>query len=124
LWRINAWSEVSAMASAFVVSVLLQLAFGYDSDKPLDFAWMMIITVGITTGVWLAVTFLTAPEPNATLVAFLPAHAALARRWDGGRGARARRHGGERWSLQPARLDRGLHPGHGALFRSRKAALG
>jgi len=69
-WRINAWSEVSAMASAFVVSVLLQLAFGYDSDKPLDFAWMMIITVGITTGVWLAVTFLTAPEPNATLVAF------------------------------------------------------
>jgi Na+/proline symporter len=69
-WRINAWSEVSAMAAAFVVSVLLQLAFGYDSDKPLDFAWMMIITVGITTVVWLAVTYLTAPEPNATLVAF------------------------------------------------------
>src|SRR5258706_278482 len=69
-WRINAWSEVSAMASAFVVSVLLQLAFGYDSDKPLDFAWMMIITVGVTTVVWLAVTYLTAPEPNATLVAF------------------------------------------------------
>ncbi|HXI32641.1 MAG TPA: sodium:solute symporter family protein [Gemmatimonadales bacterium] len=69
-WRINAWSEVSAMAAAFVVSVLLQLAFGYDSDKPLDFAWMMIITVGITTVVWLAVTYLTAPEPNETLVAF------------------------------------------------------
>ena len=69
-WRINAWSEVSAMACAFVVSVLLQLAFGYDSDKPLDFAWMMIITVGITTAVWLAVTYLTAPESNETLVAF------------------------------------------------------
>jgi len=69
-WRINAWSEVSAMISAFVVSVFLQLGAGYDSDKPLDFAWMMIITVGITTVVWLAVTYLTAPEPNETLVAF------------------------------------------------------
>src|SRR5216117_2260205 len=69
-WRINAWSEVSAMVSAFVVSVLLQTAGGLDSNKPLDFARMMIITVGITTVVWLAVTFLTAPESRDTLVAF------------------------------------------------------
>src|SRR5213079_1009629 len=33
-WRINAWSEVSAMISAFVVSLTLQLAWGFDSDKP------------------------------------------------------------------------------------------
>jgi Na+/proline symporter len=69
-WRINAWSEVSAMLSAFVVSVLLQTVGGFDTDKPLDFAWMMIITVGITTVVWLAVTFLTAPESRDTLVTF------------------------------------------------------
>jgi SSS family solute:Na+ symporter len=69
-WRINAWSEVSAMLSAFVVSVLLQTAGGLDTNKPLDFAWMMIITVGVTTAVWLAVTFLTAPESRDTLVAF------------------------------------------------------
>ena len=69
-WRINAWSEVSAMITAFVVSLLLQLAFGLDNDKPIDFAWIMIITVGITTAVWLAVTFLTAPESRDTLVAF------------------------------------------------------
>jgi solute:Na+ symporter, SSS family len=69
-WRINAWSEVSAMLSAFVVSVLLQTAGGLDTNKPLDFAWMMIITVSITTVVWLAVTFLTAPESGDTLVAF------------------------------------------------------
>ena len=30
----------------------------------------MLITVGITTAVWLAVTFLTPPEPAETLVAF------------------------------------------------------
>jgi hypothetical protein len=31
---------------------------------------MMLITVGITTVTWLAVTFLTAPEPMDKLVAF------------------------------------------------------
>ncbi len=69
-WRINAWSEVSAMASAFVVSVALQTVFHLDSDDPRQFAYIMLITVGITTAVWLATTFLTAPEPDATLLAF------------------------------------------------------
>ncbi len=69
-WRINAWSEVSAMVSAFVVSLFLQLAFGLDNDKPIDFAHIMLITVAVTTVVWLAVTFLTKPEPQQTLVAF------------------------------------------------------
>jgi solute:Na+ symporter, SSS family len=69
-WRINAWSEVSAMISAFVVSVLLQTAGGLDSDRPVDFAWIMLITVAVTTVVWLVVTYLTSPESEATLVAF------------------------------------------------------
>src|SRR5437667_338084 len=69
-WRINAWSEVSAMISAFVVSVLMQTVAGLDSDRPVDFAWIMIATVAVTTIVWLAVTFLTAPESRDTLVAF------------------------------------------------------
>ena len=69
-WRINAWSEVSAMAAAFVVSVTLQVKFGLNSDDPVGFAHIMLITVGITTAVWLATTFLTAPEPMDTLLAF------------------------------------------------------
>jgi Na+/proline symporter len=69
-WRINAWSEIAAMLCAFVVSVLLQTAMGLDSDAPRDFAWIMIVTVAITTAVWLAVTFLTRPESRETLVAF------------------------------------------------------
>jgi hypothetical protein len=81
-WRINAWSEVSAMISAFVVSVLLQVVWHMNTDQPVDFAWIMIITVGVTTVVWLLTTFLTAPEPNATLVAFYrrtrPSHAGWA----------------------------------------------
>jgi Na+/proline symporter len=69
-WRINAWSEVSAMAAAFVVSVTLQTAFGMSSADPLGFAHIMLITVSITTAVWLAVTFLTAPEPQEQLLMF------------------------------------------------------
>ncbi len=69
-WRINAWSEVSAMVCAFVVSLSLQLGFGLDTDQPRQFAWIMITTVAITTVVWLAVTYLTAPESRDTLVAF------------------------------------------------------
>lgn len=69
-WRINAWSEVAAMTSAFVVSVTLQTAFDMDSARPVDEAMIMLITVGITTIVWLAVTFLTKPESDTTLVAF------------------------------------------------------
>lgn len=69
-WRINAWSEVSAMIAAFVVSFTLQLGWHMDSDKPRDFAWLMMITVGITTAVWLTVTFLTKPEREDVLTSF------------------------------------------------------
>jgi len=69
-WRINAWSEVAAMITAFVVSVALQTIGGLDSDRPLDFAHIVVVTVAVTTVVWLAVTFLTRPESDATLVAF------------------------------------------------------
>jgi SSS family solute:Na+ symporter len=69
-WRINAWSEISAMIAAFITSLSLQIVGGLDSDKPVDFAWIMIITVSVTTVVWLAVTFLTKPESQETLVSF------------------------------------------------------
>ena len=58
------------MLSAFVVSVALQWHWHFDTDKPEDFAWVMMITVAITTVVWLTVTLLTAPESDETLVAF------------------------------------------------------
>ena len=69
-WRINAWSEVSAMLSAFVVSLALQWGWHLDTDKPEDFAWLMIITVAVTTAVWLTVTLATEPESQETLLAF------------------------------------------------------
>src|SRR4051812_39564905 len=69
-WRINAWSEVSAMATAAAVSLFLQIGLGWDSDRPREFAYIMLITVGATTIVWLLVTLLTKPEPADTLERF------------------------------------------------------
>ncbi|HXI31206.1 MAG TPA: sodium:solute symporter family protein [Vicinamibacterales bacterium] len=69
-WRINAWSEVSAMAVAAAVSLYLQLVVKWDSDRPRDFAYLMIVTVTVTTVAWLAVTWLTRPEADETLRTF------------------------------------------------------
>jgi len=69
-WRINAWSEVASMICAAVVSIALQVVFGYDTDQPKQFALVMLTTVAITTIVWLAVTYLTAPEPQEKLLSF------------------------------------------------------
>ncbi|MBA2459094.1 MAG: Na+:solute symporter [Gemmatimonadales bacterium] len=70
-WRVNAWSEISAMAASFVTSVVLA-AFGYDLGDvgSAAYAQTMLITVLVTTVVWLGVTFLTPPESEATLDRF------------------------------------------------------
>jgi SSS family solute:Na+ symporter len=69
-WRVNAWSEVSSMIAAFSVSLLLQIGFNLDKDQPRDFAFIIIITVGITTFVWLVTTLLTEPESDEVLINF------------------------------------------------------
>lgn len=69
-WRINAWSEVAAMAGAFVLSLALQFGVGLNPDDPRGFAWLMLLTVAGTTVIWLAVTFLTPPEPLPHLQRF------------------------------------------------------
>jgi SSS family solute:Na+ symporter len=71
-WRINAWSEISAMTTSFIVSLL---AFAYIRPRfaptdPNGDAWVMLTTVAVSTVVWVAVTFATKPESDATLEAF------------------------------------------------------
>lgn len=71
-WRINAWSEISAMIASFVVSILainfLKPQFP-KGDLRAD-AWVMLVTVAVSTVVWLGVTFATKPEPDRVLEAF------------------------------------------------------
>jgi Na+/proline symporter len=69
-WRINAWSEVSAMATALVVSLAAQGFVGLSADDPRGFAILLLVTTAITTVVWLVVTYATAPEPVTMLRAF------------------------------------------------------
>jgi Na+/proline symporter len=68
-WRVNAWSEVSAMAAALIVSLTLRFFF-FGSDSPQGFAMTLIYTTIATTIVWIVVTFATKPEPRETLHAF------------------------------------------------------
>lgn len=69
-WRMNAWSEVSAMLAAAVVSVTLQTAVGWDSADPTEFAYIILVTVGLTTLTWIVVTLATKPEPLEVRRAF------------------------------------------------------
>ena len=63
-WRVNAWSEISAMIVPFIGIILNKIFFG------LNFPESMFFIVAMTTVVWLAVTFLTAPENAETLRSF------------------------------------------------------
>ena len=67
-WRINAWSEIAAMAVSFVVAIGFFIAGKsgavFAPNTPL------LITVAATTLAWVAVTLLTKPENDATLIAF------------------------------------------------------
>jgi len=69
-WRINAWSEVSAMLGAFITSLSLQYVFHLDESNPREFAILLLITVGVTSFIWLAATFITQPEPRPVLMSF------------------------------------------------------
>ncbi len=63
--RINAWSEITAMAVSFVVAVSLKLLC------PELRAWQQLLVVmGVTTFAWVAVTLLTPPTAAATRAAF------------------------------------------------------
>jgi len=95
-WRINAWSEISAMVASFVVSLL---AFAYvkprfAANDPNATAAVMLVTVACSTVAWLMVTLLTRPEPEPVLEAFY----------------RRVRPGGPGWARVSARLGFGREP--------------
>jgi Na+/proline symporter len=69
-WRINAWSEISAMVLSFLVAVYFEffhLGLGF---QPMDPSTKLVIGVAITTVGWLAVTLLTPPADPERLRTF------------------------------------------------------
>jgi Na+/proline symporter len=69
-WRINAWSEISSMITAFVVSITLLYFVNFTGDDSVVFAKKALITAGTTTLVWLVATFITKPESDELLLRF------------------------------------------------------
>jgi SSS family solute:Na+ symporter len=67
-WRINAWSEISAMVSSFVVAVGFFVA-GKMGMKVASHV-SLLVTVATTTLVWVAATFLTKPTDRGALMRF------------------------------------------------------
>lgn len=77
-WRINAWTEISAMVTSFVIAITLMLINKFNPivledlrkvDR-IGFAARLLITTIGTTIVWLIVTFLTRPTPMEKLERF------------------------------------------------------
>ena len=67
-WRVNAWAEIAAMVSSFVIAIGFQVAAKLGSALP---SWQsLIITVLATTVVWVSVAFLTPPTDRGTLLSF------------------------------------------------------
>jgi len=67
-WRINAWSEISAMCVSFAVS--LTFFFAGKFGHPASSTTVLLVTVFVTSAVWLLVTFLTPADDAQTLAAF------------------------------------------------------
>ncbi len=69
-WRVNAWSEISAMIISFVVAIYFQFAheaLGFGSLHP---SVRLLVGVVVTTVIWLLVTFVTPATDRPTLQAF------------------------------------------------------
>ena len=67
-WRVNAWSEVAAMISSFLVALAFFIAAKQGHAVRPDIS--LVATVAATTVIWVVVTFLTTPTDHATLVSF------------------------------------------------------
>jgi Na+/proline symporter len=72
-WRINAYTEISAMAISFAVAIFFEVInpkMGW-IDIPAEESYMKLVySVSITTIGWLLVTFLTQPEKDEVLLSF------------------------------------------------------
>jgi Na+/proline symporter len=67
-WRVNAWSEIAAMGTSFVVATGFFIAARTGGGLPAHVS--LIITVGVTTVAWIAVAYLAPSTDRATLVRF------------------------------------------------------
>lgn len=69
-WRVNAWSEIAAMAISFLIALYFRFMHVY-TELPFLSGWQqLLVGVTLTTIGWMVVTFLTRPTNDETLVNF------------------------------------------------------
>ena len=66
-WRINAYSEIAAMLASFVIALYLAKSA---NAADLETHVKLLLNVGLTTAIWLTVTFLTPATDHQTLTNF------------------------------------------------------
>ncbi len=66
-WRINAWSEIAAMFSSGIISIIFNFVYWPENW---DSAYKFPLIVLITTIIWLTATYVTKPEKKETLYNF------------------------------------------------------
>jgi solute:Na+ symporter, SSS family len=95
-WRVSAWSEISAMIASFVTSLIAYRVIPprYAAGDPRADSMVLLVTVAVTTVVWIVVTLVTKPETEATLERFY----------------RRVRPGGPGWAQVSTRLGFGREP--------------
>ncbi|MDE0535813.1 sodium:solute symporter family protein [Tenacibaculum sp. L6] len=71
-WRINAWSEISAMIASGIFSLIFYFNAEYlfGTEGVFESYWQFPLVVLFTTIVWLLVTLLTKPEDDEVLINF------------------------------------------------------
>ena len=72
-WRINAWSEITAMISSGLISILFaneKIASAIFNENFIEPYFKLPVIVLITTIVWLIVTFATKPDDDQKLIEF------------------------------------------------------
>ena len=80
-WRINVWSELSAMIISFVVAVYFEFLHVPLGFPELHDSVTLVAGVAITTTGWLIVTFLTPPADKETLRSFYEKIRPMGRGW-------------------------------------------
>ena len=70
-WRINAYSEITAMAVSFLVALYFQFLHTPVFGLPELSSGIQLCTgIAVTTAAWIVVTYLTPPVPQDTLLRF------------------------------------------------------
>jgi len=86
-WRVNAWSEITALSTSILITIVMEIIAGIQTIQSgneytlfgsspvilgisLQVHHKLIIIVPLALTAWITVTFLTKPEPIGTLTSF------------------------------------------------------